>query len=160
MATISLFLSLTLSRVCAGGIGHFHGPSLIKDISVKKTQPKPGSNPGPDLSVVETRPLHLKTAVPSRSFFPRGLILILISFNLIQMCLIGFLWDEGFHHLLISKFDLKLSLSILKSWFSLIETRENALYSSQTQASRKEKERYIGWLPREQILGERKRVCV
>jgi mannosyl-oligosaccharide glucosidase len=107
-----------------GGIGYFHGAQLIED---SPAVPAQGGKPGKAAVVRETGVSSLFSAVPSRSFFPRG-----------------FMWDEGFHQLLISKWSLPLTLQILTSWFQQI-----SLTSSPP-----------GWLPREQILGVESRARV
>ncbi|KAI4903337.1 hypothetical protein NFI96_034371, partial [Prochilodus magdalenae] len=89
-----------------GGMGYFYGQSVVQ-------------------SVYNEHPLlypegALFTAVPSRSFFPRG-----------------FLWDEGFHQLLLSKWDPQVTHEVVAHWLDLINME--------------------GWIPREQILGDEAR---
>ncbi|KAL3649881.1 ADP-ribosylation factor GTPase-activating protein gcs1 [Castilleja foliolosa] len=91
-----------------GGIGYYYGQSKISL--------PPSSNPVPGDNYISYWPAELYTAVPSRPFFPRG-----------------FLWDEGFHQLLIWRWDVKISLDIIGHWLDLINAD--------------------GWIPREQILG-------
>lgn len=89
-----------------GGMGYFYGQSVVQ-------------------SAYNEYPLlypegALFTAVPSRSFFPRG-----------------FLWDEGFHQLLLSKWDPQVTREAVAHWLDLINVE--------------------GWIPREQILGDEAR---
>ncbi|NXP23773.1 MOGS glucosidase, partial [Scytalopus superciliaris] len=89
-----------------GGIGFFHGRSLLR--SERRAEPVPG----PEAALL--------TAVPSRSCFPRG-----------------FLWDEGFHLLLLGRWAPTLARDVLAHWLDLMNAD--------------------GWIPREQILGEEAR---
>ncbi|XP_026318498.1 mannosyl-oligosaccharide glucosidase [Hyposmocoma kahamanoa] len=85
-----------------GGIGYFYGASRVQSQYIKESVP------------YWRAPLY--TAVPSRSFFPRG-----------------FLWDEGFHGLLIGRWNQDIQMDIAAHWLDLINVE--------------------GWIPREQILG-------
>ncbi|XP_062110650.1 mannosyl-oligosaccharide glucosidase GCS1 isoform X3 [Humulus lupulus] len=91
-----------------GGIGYFYGQSKI-------SFPR-DSNVGTLDNFISYWPAELYTAVPSRPFFPRG-----------------FLWDEGFHQLLIWRWDIHISMDIVGHWLDLMNID--------------------GWIPREQILG-------
>ncbi|KAK1259540.1 Mannosyl-oligosaccharide glucosidase GCS1 [Acorus gramineus] len=91
-----------------GGLSYSYGQSKI-------ALPK-GSNLKNGDKFVQYWPAALFTAVPSRPFFPRG-----------------FLWDEGFHQLLIWRWDISISLDIIGHWLDLLNMD--------------------GWIPREQILG-------
>ncbi|XP_050205267.1 mannosyl-oligosaccharide glucosidase GCS1-like [Mercurialis annua] len=91
-----------------GGIGYFYGQSKI-------FYPR-STNDEDHNDFIAYWPAELYTAVPSRPFFPRG-----------------FLWDEGFHQLLIWRWDINICLDILGHWLDLMNID--------------------GWIPREQILG-------
>jgi mannosyl-oligosaccharide glucosidase len=75
-------------------------------------------------------PVALFTAVPSRPFFPRG-----------------FAWDEGFHQLLIRRWDADIAADSLAHWMGTLHTCVNEDEACSG----------LGWLPREQTLGEEAR---
>eukprot|EP00850_Spirogloea_muscicola_P001702 SM000006S19467 [mRNA] locus=s6:933173:940366:+ [translate_table: standard] len=93
-----------------GGIGYFYGRSRIQATA----------RSGAERKIQLYWPAPLYTAVPSRSFFPRG-----------------FLWDEGFHQLLIRKWDKDVHHDVVAHWLDLMNCQ--------------------GWIPREQILGQEAR---
>ena len=100
------FAQAALSNA-VGGMAYFHGHSRVQRADG-------------DFPVIDSWETPLFTAVPSRSFFPRG-----------------FLWDEGFHQLLISRFNPTLSLDAICHWLDLLNQD--------------------GWIPREQILDDEAR---
>ncbi|CAJ2677592.1 unnamed protein product [Trifolium pratense] len=91
-----------------GGIGYFYGQSKI---ALSRTL-----NDREHVDYLSYWPAELYTAVPCRPIFPRG-----------------FLWDEGFHQLVIWRSDVHISLDIIGHWLDLMNID--------------------GWIPREQILG-------
>ncbi|XP_020229781.1 mannosyl-oligosaccharide glucosidase GCS1 [Cajanus cajan] len=91
-----------------GGIGYFYGQSKIAVSRILNLRER--------VNYLPYWPAELYTSVPSRSFFPRG-----------------FLWDEGFHQLIIWRWDIHISLDIIGHWLDLMNVD--------------------GWIPREQILG-------
>ncbi|KAJ2309807.1 Processing alpha glucosidase I [Coemansia sp. RSA 2705] len=99
-----------------GGLGYFYGSSLVSP----DPQPEYGEGEVSTSTPELTAPYALFAGTPSRPFFPRG-----------------FLWDEGFHLLLLSRWDADLSMEVLRSWFRTMDER--------------------GWMAREQILGDEAR---
>ena len=102
-----------------GGLGFFHGRPLVRIPG--RTRPSSSHPSAPAAS--EGPPSTLFSAVPARAFFPRG-----------------FLWDEGFHHLLLGRWSPALSRDALAHWLDLVSTS--------------------GWIAREQILGDEARARV
>ncbi|RCI07673.1 hypothetical protein L249_5754 [Ophiocordyceps polyrhachis-furcata BCC 54312] len=105
-----------------GGIGYFYGEQLV-DRSYAAEYEEVDEDFWLETAKARARgaqklegPYELFTSIPSRPFFPRG-----------------FLWDEGYHLLLIADWDLDLALEIVRSWFGTMDED--------------------GWIPREQILG-------
>ncbi|KAK6541770.1 Processing alpha glucosidase I [Orbilia ellipsospora] len=90
-----------------GGIGFFHGTSLVDRSEYPEDEEgfweAAKANRERGLGQ-EEGPTTLFTSIPSRPFFPRG-----------------FLWDEGFHLLPIIEWDVDLAMEIVRSWFNLID---------------------------------------
>lgn len=80
-----------------GGMGYFYGKSEVK----RAAETGAASREGP----ASTYPMPLFTAVPSRSFFPRG-----------------FLWDEGFHQQLIANWNRNITLDVLAHWMGAVRS--------------------------------------
>ena len=102
-----------------GGIGYWYGHSLVK---LPKTINNM-RNSDRESIIVPLWDTPLFSATPSRPFFPRG-----------------FLWDEGFHQLLVRRWSPALSRDCLAHWLDVMTAS--------------------GWIPREQILGEESRARV
>jgi mannosyl-oligosaccharide glucosidase len=74
-----------------GGMAYFYGQSKVTARDLAEP--------------LDYWPAALYTAVPSRSFFPRG-----------------FLWDEGFHQLLAAHWDTTITKDVLAHWLDLINS--------------------------------------
>ncbi len=111
-----------------GGLGYFEGVPSI-EFSIKSEldlrnfgELQNNSNLNSNIGRVK-----LFTGSPSRTAFPRG-----------------FLWDEGFHQMVISHWDLDITFRVICDWL-------NAMYLSPIPD---ESASLMGWIPREMILGD------
>lgn len=113
-SSLETFAKYTFSNM-AGSIGYFYGSSLVRDDDNSKNKFNGGGVSEIDeANAVKYWRAGLLTAVPSRSQFPRG-----------------FLWDDGFHGLMLGSWSIELQLQILGHWMDLLN--------------------YQGWIPREQV---------
>jgi mannosyl-oligosaccharide glucosidase len=109
-----------------GGIGYFYGRDRISlDSKSEFTDTEDDfwmyESLGESQQLVQERgPRQLLTSVPSRPLLSHG-----------------FLWDEGFHLQIILEWDMDLALTMVSSWFDLMDDD--------------------GWIAREQILGQEAR---
>ena len=121
-STVHAIFSQHLLSNLLGGIGHFYGKSRFDASSAQvyaETDLKfweKAAAARAHAHVEDAGPHELFSTVPSRPFFPRG-----------------FLWDEGFHLLVVLDWDMDLALEIVSSWSELMNED--------------------GWIAREQILG-------
>jgi mannosyl-oligosaccharide glucosidase len=105
-----LELSKSLFSNLLGGMGYFYGDwKADRSYAPEYEEDNEGfwdetAEARSRVQPVTEQPQELFTAIPSRTFFPRG-----------------FLWDEGFHLLPVMDWDVDLALDIVKSWFSLID---------------------------------------
>lgn len=103
-----------------GGIGYFYGDSrtdrsnaseyLEKESEFWKVAEEARARQEP--TILPADPAELFSLVPSRPFFPRG-----------------FLWDDGFHLLLVLEWDLDLAMGIVTSWFNRMVRVEDSTFS-------------------------------
>jgi hypothetical protein len=112
-----------------GGIGYFEGVPRIEAVQ------DVGGESG-QLAMPKQQWISLLTATPSRVVFPRG-----------------FLWDEGFHQMIVSRWSVPLSLHILSDWLSAMHEEAAPTASALAEVSSRDST-VKGWIPREMILGE------
>lgn len=110
------FARVTFSNM-AGSLGYFYGSSLVRDDDSNLSNN--GVSKVDSMNAVKYWRAGLLTAVPSRSQFPRG-----------------FLWDDGFHGLMLGCWNVELQLHILGHWMDLLN--------------------HQGWIPREQVIKRNK----
>lgn len=138
---------MEIAKVCLssvlGGMGYFQGrPSIGVGADVEHESESHSLSEVNNLKQLIKRVNHhsslvsLFTATPSRTSFPRG-----------------FLWDEGFHEMLISTWNPALSLEVLGSWLQAMHFPCTDSGDGVTM----DKDCVGGWIPREMILGEEAR---
>jgi mannosyl-oligosaccharide glucosidase len=126
-----------------GGIGFFHGIPVVgnsAEYDERKSRLASSSSPSEHSQRQvdnEREPITLLTGTPSRTSFPRG-----------------FLWDEGFHQLLISEWDIGLSMHILSDWLNAMYVSSSTRIAGNISSSALIDDSRGGWIPREMILGE------
>ena len=104
------------------GIGYFQGQSRVSDgvdeVAVYDPQQGLVIPPVKKRSAAQEGPVfNLLTATPSRTSFPRGSLNLFVLFVNVKQIIettnaSGFLWDEGFHQLLILQWDVSITAQV------------------------------------------------